>query len=120
MTGENPISRFAEFIVLVVLKEPCEEKAPLTLHVTIETHGHFVKALKYHAWSYPNVCEALTLLLDTIFMRFGTKLYRQVVGISMGTNFAPWLRIYSCFVMKGTLGCFFLMISGCRIILVLL
>ena len=31
----------------------------------------------------------LTFLLDIIFIRFGTKLYRQVVGISMGTNFAP-------------------------------
>ena len=32
--------------------------------------------------------NALTFLLDNIFIRFGTKLYRQVVGISMGTNFA--------------------------------
>ena len=31
----------------------------------------------------------LTFLLDNIFIRFGTKLYRQVVGIPMGTNFAP-------------------------------
>ena len=31
----------------------------------------------------------LTLLLDKIFIRFGTKLYRQVVGIRMGTNCAP-------------------------------
>ena len=28
-------------------------------------------------------------LLDNIFIRFGTKLYRQVVGIPMGTNCAP-------------------------------
>ena len=44
---------------------------------------------KYHAWSCQNVCDALTFLLDNIFIRFGTKLYRQVVGIPMGTNFAP-------------------------------
>ena len=36
-----------------------------------------------------HVCEALTFLLDNIFIRFGTKLYRQVVGIPMGTNCAP-------------------------------
>ena len=36
-----------------------------------------------------NVCDALTFLLDNIFIRFGTKLYRQVVGIPMGTNCAP-------------------------------
>ena len=44
---------------------------------------------KYHAWSCQNVCDALTFLLDNIFIQFGTKLYRQVVGIPMGTNCAP-------------------------------
>ena len=44
---------------------------------------------KYHAWSCQNVCDALTFLLDNIFIRFGTKLYRQEVGIPMGTNCAP-------------------------------
>ena len=31
----------------------------------------------------------LTFLLDNIFIRFGTKLYRQVDGIPMDTNCAP-------------------------------
>ena len=44
------------------------------------------KPKKYHAWSCQN---ALTFLLDNIFIRFCTKLYRQVVGIPMGTNCAP-------------------------------
>ena len=35
------------------------------------------------------MCEALTYFLDNIFFRFGTKLYRQIVGIPMGTNCAP-------------------------------
>ena len=47
------------------------------------------KPKKYHAWSCQNVCDALTFLLDNNFIRFGTKLYRQVVGIPMGTNCAP-------------------------------
>ena len=47
------------------------------------------KPKKYHAWSCQNVCDALTFLFDNIFIRFGTKLYRQVVGIPMGTNCAP-------------------------------
>ena len=47
------------------------------------------KLKNYHAWSCKNVCDALTFLLDNIFIRFGTKLYRQVVGIPMGTNCAP-------------------------------
>ena len=33
------------------------------------------KPKKYHAWSCQNVCDALTFLLDNIFIRFGTKLY---------------------------------------------
>ena len=36
-----------------------------------------------------NVCDALTFLLDKVFIRFGTKLYRQVFGIPMGTYCAP-------------------------------
>ena len=30
-------------------------------------------------------------LLDNIYIRFGTKSYRQIVGIPMGTNCAPLL-----------------------------
>ena len=45
---------------------------------------------KYHAWACQNVlCDALTFLLDNLFIRFGTNLYRQVVRIPMSTNCAP-------------------------------
>ena len=44
---------------------------------------------RYKLWSCQNVCEALIYLLDNIYIRFGTKLYRQIVGIPMGTNSAP-------------------------------
>ena len=47
------------------------------------------KTKNYHTWSCQNVYDALTFLLDNIFIRFGTQLYRQVVGIPMGTNCAP-------------------------------
>ena len=42
----------------------------------------------YNLWSCQKVCDALVYLLD-IFIRFGTKLYRQTIGIPMGTNCAP-------------------------------
>ena len=45
--------------------------------------------IRYKLWSCQNVCEALIYLLDNIYIRFGTKLYRQIVGIPMGTNCAP-------------------------------
>ena len=35
------------------------------------------------------MCESLTFLLDNIYIRFGSKLYRQIAGIPMGTNYAP-------------------------------
>ena len=35
------------------------------------------------------MCDALHYLLDNIFIRFGSKLYRKIVGIPMGTNCAP-------------------------------
>ena len=44
---------------------------------------------RYKLWSYQNMCEALIYLLDNIYIRFGTMLYRQIVGIPMGTNCAP-------------------------------
>ena len=56
---------------------------------------------KYHAWSCQNVCDALTFLLDNIFIRFRTKLYRQVVGIPMGTNWAPLVADLFLFCYEG-------------------
>ena len=35
------------------------------------------------------MCDALHYLLENVFIRFGSKLYRKIVGISMGTNCAP-------------------------------
>ena len=43
----------------------------------------------YNLRSCQKVCEALTFLLDNIYIRFGSELYRQTVGITMGTNCAP-------------------------------
>ena len=41
---------------------------------------------RYKFWYCQNVCEALIYLLDNIYIRFGTKLYRQILGIPMGTS----------------------------------
>ena len=48
-------------------------------------------------WSCQSVCDALSHLLGDIYIRFGTKLYRQIVIIPMGTNCAslvPDLFLY--------------------------
>ena len=43
----------------------------------------------YKLWSCQNVCDAFSYLLDDIYIIFGNKLYRQIVGIPMSTNCAP-------------------------------
>ena len=43
----------------------------------------------HNLWSCQKFCDALVYLLDNISIRFGTKLYRQTIGIPMGTNCAP-------------------------------
>ena len=35
------------------------------------------------------MCDAHHYLSDNIFFRFGSRLYSQIVGISLGTNCAP-------------------------------
>ena len=45
------------------------------------------------------MCEALTFLLDNIYIRFGSKLYKQIVGIPMGTNSASLVADLFFFVV---------------------
>ena len=59
----------------------------------------------FKLWSRQKMCDALHYLLDNIFISFGSKLYRQVVGIPMGTNFAPLAADFFFFVMIETLCC---------------
>ena len=43
---------------------------------------------RYKLWSCQKMCDALHYLLENLFIRFGSKLYRKIVGIPMGTNCA--------------------------------
>ena len=44
---------------------------------------------RYNLWSCQKMHDALYYPLDNIFIKVGSKLYRQVAGISMGTICAP-------------------------------
>ena len=44
---------------------------------------------RYKLWSCQKMCDALHYLFENKFIRLGWKLYRQIVGIPMGTNCAP-------------------------------
>ena len=52
---------------------------------------------RYKLWSCQKMCDALHYLLDYIFITFGSKLYRQIVGIQMGTNCAPLVADFLLF-----------------------
>ena len=62
------------------------------------------------------MCEALTCLLDNFYIRFGSKLYRQIVGISMGTNCVLLVADLFCSVMRETLCCLFQMITNLKLL----
>ena len=66
------------------MKELFKENDLFTLLVMIEMVSSHKR---YTLWPCQKVGEALIFLLDNI--RFGTKLYRQIVDIPMGTNCAP-------------------------------
>ena len=54
----------------------------------------------HNLWSCQKVCDALVYLLENIFIRFRTKLYRQNVGISVGTNCAPLVADLFLFLLR--------------------
>ena len=51
---------------------------------------------RYKLWTCKKMCDALHYLLNIIFILFFSKLYRQIVGIPMGTNCA--LRVADLFL----------------------
>ena len=53
------------------------------------------------------MCEALIYLLDNMYIRFGTKSYRQLVGIPMGTNCAPLVADFFLFCYERDFMTFF-------------
>ena len=73
------------------MKEFSKEKVLCKLHVIIgmlfSPRSDAVR--NYNLWTCQKVCEVFTVLLDNIYIRFGSKLYRQIVGLPMGTNCAP-------------------------------
>ena len=50
-----------------------------SLHIACNDKNAFFTSgivRNYNLWSCQKVCEALTILIDTIYIRFGSKLYR--------------------------------------------
>ena len=78
------------------LKEPSKEKALLTLHVTNETRFSLQNSRK-------NIIHDLIkmyVMLDNLFIRFGTKLHGKVKRIPIGTNCATFITYLFVFCFK--------------------
>ena len=58
------------------------------------------KPKRYKLWSCLKMCDTLHYLLNNIFIRFGSKLYRQIVGITMGTKRAALVADLFLFCYK--------------------
>ena len=48
-------------------------------------------SMRYTYFSCRGLCLAIDFLIDNIYVRFGSSVFRQVIGIPMGTNSAPFL-----------------------------
>ena len=43
----------------------------------------------YKCWTFAELCEAFTFLMENIYVQFEGMAYQRIVGIPMGTNCAP-------------------------------
>ena len=78
--------------------------------VTKETRSLLLNTKTYINFGrVKNMCEALTYLLENVFITVGTKLHRQIVGVPMGTSCAPVKAHLFLFFMRELLWLFFLM-----------
>ena len=65
----------------------------MALHDTPTSKLAEVKAIKAlngdNKYTANDICKMIEFLVDNIYVRFGGQLFRQMVGILMGTNCAP-------------------------------
>ena len=52
---------------------------------------HDVNGGREGMYTADNICRMIEILIDNIFVQFGGRLFRQVIGIPVGTNCAPLL-----------------------------
>ena len=81
-----------------LIEQTCNREGSLYLACN-DTNAFFTseQSKRYKLWSCQKMCDALHYLLEYLFIRFGSKLYRQIVGIPMGTNCAPLVADFFLF-----------------------
>ena len=53
--------------------------------------GYFTHGSGDNMYTADDICKMIEFLIDNIFVQFGGHLFRQAIGIPMGTNCAPLL-----------------------------
>ena len=64
------------------------------IKVTRAQQGYFTHDIKGggdNMYTADDICKMIEVLVDNIFVPFGSRLFRRVIGISVGTNCAPLL-----------------------------
>ena len=64
-------------------------KVHFKLPVTIGKRFSLLQTIEDIRFGLLGMYDALSYLLDNIYIRFGNKLYRRIVGIPMGSNCVP-------------------------------
>ena len=52
---------------------------------------HDINGSGDNMYAADNICKMIEFLIDNIFVQFRGRLFRQVIGIPLGTNCAPLL-----------------------------
>ena len=92
-------TRLSHNLIKEKLRVPSKSSTKMKVHfilpLTIRRHVSFLQTMEDIHFGlvrmYELVCDAVLYLLDNIYIRFGNMLYRQIVGITMGTNCASLL-----------------------------
>ena len=100
-TGDLPGHLFYDFSTLYtsiphnLLKSRIVIGSHRYTHIKITSgQGYFIDTINPggdNLYTADQVCRMVEFLIDNIFVKFGGRLFRQVIGIPMGTNCAPLL-----------------------------
>ena len=85
-----------------IIEQTCNRECPLYLACNEKGIFFFTpeQPKRFKLCSCQKVCDALHYFLDNIFLRFVSKLYRQIVGIPMVLIVILLLQICFCFVIN--------------------
>ena len=90
----GPLKQSCSFYLFYLYRKKKKKKKRYT-HIKITSgKGYFIDTINPggdNLYTADQICRMVECLIDNIFVKFGGCLFRQVIGIPMGTNCAPLL-----------------------------